>query len=293
VYIFKRKEEETDEEPTSNDVGLNCINQTPSLTCLLLDISSQPAEKDDWRKSVTFHTFTKIEDKNCVVIVDSESCINAISSRLCEHLGLGCTPPPPIQSIMDWLHGTRGQTMMSCPSQFQSLQRQYLVWCDSPWMWVKSYYVHHDCSIKMSQFTVNPTCVNLSMRVSRSSYYSWEPRLDSPSRYSLWLYCQLHLSHLLVLLFPPYHPLLIHTMSANRFLPHHPVIAHSSLHLHLHHTNTCTNYIKRSVMKINWAMWNLLMYTWSQLPSNTNKKKKLRFTRNKIKREIRVGERTR
>jgi len=196
VYIFKRKEEETDEEPTSNDVGLNCINQTPSLTCLLLDISSQPAEKDDWRKSVTFHTFTKIEDKNCVVIVDSESCINAISSRLCEHLGLGCTPPPPIQSIMDWLHGTRGQTMMSCPSQFQSLQRQYLVWCDSPWMWVKSYYVHHDCSIKMSQFTVNPTCVNLSMRVSRSSYYSWEPRLDSPSRYSLWLCCQLHLSHL-------------------------------------------------------------------------------------------------
>jgi len=30
---------------------------------------------------------------------------------------------------------------------------------------------------------------------------------------------------------------------------YHPIIEHSSLHLHLHHTNTSTNYTKRSVMK--------------------------------------------
>ena len=29
VYIFKREDSETDEEPTSDNVGLNCINQTP------------------------------------------------------------------------------------------------------------------------------------------------------------------------------------------------------------------------------------------------------------------------
>jgi len=49
-------------------------------------------------------------------------------------------------------------------------------------------------------------------------------------------------------------PTIMHTLSANCFLlycRHHPTIQHSSLNLHLHHTNTCTNYTKRSVMKIN------------------------------------------
>jgi len=88
VYIFDG-EEETDEEPTSDDVDLNGINQTHSthlsvVRCVL----SQPTEKDDWRKGATFHAFIKIGDKNFKVIVDSENCINAISSRLYEHLGL-------------------------------------------------------------------------------------------------------------------------------------------------------------------------------------------------------------
>ena len=54
---------------------------------------------------------------------------------------------------------------------------------------------------------------------------------------------------------------IIHTMSANHFLPyywHHLTIKHSSLHLYLRHINTCTNYTKRSMMKINGAMWSLL-----------------------------------
>jgi len=61
---------------------------------------------------------------------------------------------------------------------------------------------------------INPTCVNLSMRVSRLRYYHWDPRLDSPSRHSFWLCCQLHN---LLLLFPPQLPLVMHIMSANRF----------------------------------------------------------------------------
>jgi len=32
----------------------------------------------------------------------------------------------------------------------------------------------------------------------------WNLRLDNPSTHPLWLYCQLHLPHLLLLLFPPY-----------------------------------------------------------------------------------------
>ena len=82
-YIYDPGENfEIDEDPTSNDVGLNCINQTPSTHLSVVRcVPSQLAEKDDWRKSATFCMFTKIGKKKCKVIVDSRSCINAISSK--------------------------------------------------------------------------------------------------------------------------------------------------------------------------------------------------------------------
>ena len=84
----------TDDESSSNDVGLNCIRPTPSTHLSVVKcVPSPPAEKDDWRRTVTFHTFTKIGDNSCKVIVDSKSCTNAISSRLCENLRLEIIPP--------------------------------------------------------------------------------------------------------------------------------------------------------------------------------------------------------
>jgi len=48
VYIFKGEDSETDEEPTSDDVGLNYINQTPLTHLSVIKcVPSQPAEKDD------------------------------------------------------------------------------------------------------------------------------------------------------------------------------------------------------------------------------------------------------
>jgi len=101
VYIFKGEEDsKTDENPTSDDVDLNCINQTQSTHLSVVRcVPSQQAEKDDWRKSATFHTFTKIENKSCKVIVDNGRCINAISSKLCEHLGLEVVPPNPFRVL--------------------------------------------------------------------------------------------------------------------------------------------------------------------------------------------------
>ena len=95
VYIFEGEDFETDEEPISDDVGLKYINQTPSTHFSVIRcVPSQPAEKGDWRKNATFHTFTKIRDKNCKVIVDSESYNNAISSKSLENLRLEIVPHP-------------------------------------------------------------------------------------------------------------------------------------------------------------------------------------------------------
>jgi len=105
VYIFKGEDFETDEEPKNDDFGLNCINQT-SLTHLFVVgcDHSQPAEKDDWRKSVTVHTFIKIGDKNCKIIMDSGSCINTLLSKLLEYLGLEVVPHPPFK--VSWIDST-------------------------------------------------------------------------------------------------------------------------------------------------------------------------------------------
>jgi len=51
VYIFKREDSKTDEEPTSDGVSLNCINQISSTHLSIIKcVSFPPAEKDDWRK---------------------------------------------------------------------------------------------------------------------------------------------------------------------------------------------------------------------------------------------------
>ena len=94
-YTYDPEDVETDDEPTSDNVGLNCINQTPSthlsvVRCVL----SQPTEMDGWRKNATFHTFTKIGDKSCKVIMDSKSCINAISFKSLENFELEVVPHP-------------------------------------------------------------------------------------------------------------------------------------------------------------------------------------------------------
>ena len=60
---------ETDDGSSSDDVGLNCIRPTSSTYLSIVKcVPSPPAEKDDWRRTTTFHTFTKIGDKSCKVI---------------------------------------------------------------------------------------------------------------------------------------------------------------------------------------------------------------------------------
>ena len=43
-------------------------------------VLAQTKESEDWRRTSIFHTFIKFGDKICKVIIDSGSCINAIST---------------------------------------------------------------------------------------------------------------------------------------------------------------------------------------------------------------------
>ena len=47
-----------------------------------------PKKSEDWRRSNIFHTYVKCGSTNCKVIIDSGSCINAVSSSLVTCLGV-------------------------------------------------------------------------------------------------------------------------------------------------------------------------------------------------------------
>uniref|UniRef100_A0A2N9EYR8 Reverse transcriptase domain-containing protein n=1 Tax=Fagus sylvatica TaxID=28930 RepID=A0A2N9EYR8_FAGSY len=53
-----------------------------------------PKESEDWRRSNIFHTYIKCSSTNCKVIIDSGSCINAVSSSLVTRLGVKLIPHP-------------------------------------------------------------------------------------------------------------------------------------------------------------------------------------------------------
>jgi len=54
---------------------------------------TQPEETKDWKMHVIFHTYIKCKDKGCKIIIDNESCINAIFSNIIAHLDLNKFPP--------------------------------------------------------------------------------------------------------------------------------------------------------------------------------------------------------
>jgi len=121
---------ETDDESSSDDVSLNCIRPTPSTHLSIVKCVPSPLTKQvDWKRTATFHTFTKIGDKSCKVIVDNGSCINAISSRLCENLGLKIRPHlHPFK--VSWIDSTTLEVKQRClvPISFNYYKDK--IWCD-------------------------------------------------------------------------------------------------------------------------------------------------------------------
>ena len=57
-------------------------------------ILTQAKEQEDWRRTSILQTFIKISEKVCKVILDSGSCVNAISNNTIKNLGLSPVPHP-------------------------------------------------------------------------------------------------------------------------------------------------------------------------------------------------------
>ena len=97
--------------------------------CLSSSMFPLHQQKGRLEKSATFYTFTKIGDKNCKVTVDSGSCINAISSSLCENLGLEIIPYLHAYKV-SWIDSTALEVKQRClvPISFNNYKGK--IWCD-------------------------------------------------------------------------------------------------------------------------------------------------------------------
>jgi len=101
-----------DEDGDSNydqevfDAKYNYIQLTPSNYIFVARCAfSQSEEKDDWRRTTIFHTYTKIEGKNWKVFMDSKSCVNAVSSKMIEKVDLKVIPHPNPYKVL-WINFT-------------------------------------------------------------------------------------------------------------------------------------------------------------------------------------------
>ena len=70
-------------------------------------------KKDDWRRIVIFHTLTKIENKNCKMIVDNESYINAVLSKVIEKVRLKVEYHPSPYKV-SWINSTALDVKQRC-----------------------------------------------------------------------------------------------------------------------------------------------------------------------------------
>ncbi|XP_028550795.1 uncharacterized protein LOC110108656 [Dendrobium catenatum] len=114
-HVDEEEDSFTEDEPVTLQV----------VRCAL----SQPKPSDDWRRTAIFHTFTKIGDKNCKVIVDSESCINAVSLAMISKLNIKATPHPNPYKVA-WINSTSMEIKdrSLIPLEFNGYQEK--VWCD-------------------------------------------------------------------------------------------------------------------------------------------------------------------
>ena len=86
-------------------------------------------DTDDWRRSAIFQTYTKYGNKTCKVIIDSGSCINAMSSNVVSCLGLKLTPHPNPYKV-SWVDTSSIALKERCVISLQFLTYKVEIWCD-------------------------------------------------------------------------------------------------------------------------------------------------------------------
>ena len=159
------------------------------------------------------------------MIVGSESGINAISSRLCENLELkAALHPQPFK--VSWIDSTAPEVKQRCLVQVNFNHYKDKIWNVSQVILGRSWLFDKNVTIygrsNMCQFEHESKQIKL---------LPLRPKTGQPKQASSLALLLTHFLHLSLLLFLlSYLPLVMYTLSANRFLPycrHYLTIKHS------------------------------------------------------------------
>ncbi|PKA57506.1 hypothetical protein AXF42_Ash020750 [Apostasia shenzhenica] len=90
---------------------------------------AQPKESEDWRRTSIFHTYIKINEKICKILIDSGSCINAIFTKTVSYVGLTTVDHSHPYRVA-WIDAFSIEVKHRCrvPISFNSYQED--IWCD-------------------------------------------------------------------------------------------------------------------------------------------------------------------
>ena len=118
--VYEAEENLADEYEGDEEV-LDSSEFLGVVRCIL----TQTKEQEDWRRSNILQTFIKIGEKVCKVILDSGSCVNAISTATVKNLGLPTVPHPNPYKV-SWIDSTSIPIKSRCQViiQFQSYQEK-------------------------------------------------------------------------------------------------------------------------------------------------------------------------
>ena len=114
--------DEEDFDGNTEEIVLNYLRFREStrlsiVRCTLV----QSNVSDDWRRTNIFQTVTKIREQNCKVIVDSESCLNVVSSVTINKVGLKAEPYPQPYKV-SWINeAALNVTQVLCPYRVHCL----------------------------------------------------------------------------------------------------------------------------------------------------------------------------
>ena len=90
---------------------------------------AEQRDTDDWRKSAIFQTYTKCGDKTCKIIINSGSCINAVSSNVVFRLDLKLMPHPNPYKV-SWVDTSSIAILEICVVLLQFLTYKAEIRCD-------------------------------------------------------------------------------------------------------------------------------------------------------------------
>ncbi|GFS43673.1 hypothetical protein Acr_00g0086370 [Actinidia rufa] len=110
---------ESDEDCEEGDVTLGVVS------CAL----TQAKEDNDWRRNAIFYTYIKCGEKDCKVIIDSGSCINAVTSSTVSRLGLKPVPHHSLYHV-SWVDTSSISIKQRFLVPIQILSYSDKIWCD-------------------------------------------------------------------------------------------------------------------------------------------------------------------